>query len=74
MQAEGIRAGDRQDVLNERGAVITGWTATSDAVIDYSVEHGRDMVFVAVRTHGGQDDEMVFAIGEQVPLSWGVGG
>jgi hypothetical protein len=69
MQAEGIKAGDRYDVLDDRGQVIGGWTATGDAVIG---EHNR--VRVPVRFHDGEEGTNSWAAGMQVPLTFGAGG
>lgn len=73
MQAEGIRKGGRYDELNDRGRVTGGWTATGDAVVAFSDAHGRDMVYVPVTTHAGQEGALSFEPGEPVPLTFGSG-
>ena len=67
MQAEGIRAGDRYDVTDDRGRVRGGWTATGDAVIDGS------RVYVPVRQHDGRESTRSYAVGEHVDLTFGAG-
>jgi hypothetical protein len=67
MQAEEIRTGDRYDVLDDRGRVTGGWTATGDAV----VEDG--YVYASVRFHDGQEGTNSWPVGQQVPLSFGAG-
>jgi hypothetical protein len=68
MQAEGIKAGDRSVMYDDKGRVLSGWTATGDAVVE-----GND-VYVPVRHLDGGDGTRIFTKGTQVPLSFGVGG
>jgi hypothetical protein len=74
MQAEGIRTGDKSETYDDHGRVIAGWTATGDAVVAFSEEDGKDMVFVPVKHYDGGEGARVFEIGANVPLSWGAGG
>jgi uncharacterized short protein YbdD (DUF466 family) len=74
MQAEGIKAGDKSQTYDERGKVVSGWEATGDAVVTFSEEDGKDMVFVPVRHYDGGEGARVFEVGTNVPLSWGAGG
>lgn len=73
MQAEGLKAGDRYDDYDDRGRVTGGWTVTGDPVVAFSDAHDRDMVYVPVTAHTGQEGALVFDVGENVALSWGAG-
>lgn len=68
MQAEGIKNGDRHDEYDGRGRVFGGWTATGDAVVE------GNSVFIPIRRHDGRETTLVKTLGEQVELSFGVGG
>lgn len=67
MQAEGIRKGDRMDVYDDRGKVVGGWTALSNAVAEGNT------VCVDVRHHDGETETKHWAKGYQVPITWGAG-
>lgn len=61
MQAEGIRAGDR--------GLHGSWEALEDAVVGPDGQS----VTVKVRTPDGRVNPAHYVVGEQVPLSFGVG-
>lgn len=68
MQAEGIKTGDRHDDYDDQGNVTGGWIATGDAVtVDGTV-------WIPVRHHDGEDDQVIARPGAQIDLSWGAGG
>jgi hypothetical protein len=68
MKAQDIKTGNTYTNRDERGRIHGDWKATGDAVVAWSVEDGKKMVFVPVKHYDGGQGARVFELDTEVPI------
>jgi hypothetical protein len=67
VKAQDIKAGMTY-TNREGGKIRGGWKATGDAVVAFSDEDGKDMVFLPVKHYDGGEGARVFELDAEVPI------